>query len=153
MGILGDLAARISGAYGGAPGAGGNQLAHSVLQMLNDPSTGGLQGLVQRFHDQGLGSIVSSWVGTGANQAISADQMTHALGATGVQQLAQNSGRPAASVAAELAALLPGLIDKLTPAGTIPQGGALAQGLALLKNSLGATPAAPAAPTTPPSRS
>jgi uncharacterized protein YidB (DUF937 family) len=151
MGFLGNIAARLSGASGSTAPAGGNPLVHNVLQMLTDPNTGGLQGLVQKFHDKGLGSIVSTWVGTGANQPISPDQLTHALGADRLQQVAQSTGKPAGAVASELAALLPTLIDKLTPTGTIPQGSALAQGLAALRNSLSA--AAPGAPTTPSSRS
>ena len=150
MGILGNLAARILGGSGGTanPAAAGNPLVHSVIQMLSDPRTGGLQGLVQSFHDKGLGGIVSSWVGTGANQPISPDQLTHALGGDRLQQMAQSTGAPVSSVASQLAALLPTMIDKLTPAGTIPESGALAQGLAMLKGPLGAAPAAPTSPST-----
>jgi uncharacterized protein YidB (DUF937 family) len=146
MGILSDLAARLFGAPGSTTSpAGGNPLAHSVLQMLTDPNTGGLQGLVQRFHDKGLGGIVSSWVGTGANQPITADQLTHALGADRLQQIAQSAGKPTGTAASELAALLPMMIDKLTPTGAIPDGSALAKGLAALRTSLGAASAAPPA--------
>ena len=155
MGIL-DALRRVSGAFGAAnPQAGGNPLVNHVLTMINDPNTGGLQGLVDRFHSQGLGGIVSSWVSTGQNQAISPDQITRALGADRVQQAAQASGTPVSAVAAQLAALLPTVIDKLTPQGSIPQGSALTQGLAALKNTLGAaaTPGASATPTTPQTRS
>jgi uncharacterized protein YidB (DUF937 family) len=154
MGILSSLVARLLGAPGSTTSpTGSNPLAHSVLQMLTDPSTGGLQGLVQSFHDKGLGGVVSSWVGTGANQPISPDQLTHALGLDRVQQIAQTTGRPANSVASELASLLPMMIDKLTPTGAIPDGSALAQGLATLRNSLSAAPASGAAPTSPSPRS
>ena len=150
MGFLSDLAAKLTGGAGAAtPATGGNPLVNGVLQMLSDPNTGGLQGLVQKFHDKGLGTIVSSWVGTGANQAISPDQLTHALGADRVQQLAQAAGKPAGSVASELSALLPMMVDKLTPTGAVPGGSALAQGLAALRGSLGAAQAAPPAPTPP----
>jgi len=156
MGMLSDALRRVTGAFGAAsPQAGGNPVLNQVLNMINDPKTGGLQGLVDRFHAQGLGSIVNSWVSTGQNQAISPEQITHALGADRVQQAAQASGTPASAVAAQLAALLPNVIDKLTPQGSVPQGGALAQALATLKNTLGAaaTPGAPATPTTPQTRS
>lgn len=149
MGILDKLA----GMFGGSQpqGGAGNPLVHHILTMISDPSTGGLQGLVQSFHDKGLGAVVSSWVSTGANQPISPDQVAHALGADRVQQMAQATGVPAASVATQLSALLPTIIDKLTPQGTIPQGGVLAQGLSMLRNSLGAhpAPATPTATTTP----
>jgi uncharacterized protein YidB (DUF937 family) len=143
MGILDVL----RGALGGAPNQpGGNSLVAGVLQLLNDPRTGGLQGLVQSFHDKGLGGIAASWVGTGANQPITPDQVTHALGADRVQALARTAGAQQGAVASQLATLLPTIIDQLTPHGTIPEGGALAQGLAALRSTLGvsATP-----PTTP----
>ena len=146
MGFLDDLKAKLAGAVGGSTAQAGNPLVAHVLQMLNDPRTGGLQGLVQTFKDKGLGGIVSSWVGTGTNQPITADQITHALGADRVQQIAQAAGTQSGAAASQLAALLPSLIDKLTPAGTIPESGALAQGLAALRSALGA----PAAPSTTP---
>ena len=155
MGILSDALRKLTGAAGAAsPQAGGNPLIQHVLSMLNDPSTGGLQGLVDKFHAKGLGGIVNSWVGTGQNQPISAEQITQALGSH-VQQIAQASGTPASGVAQQLAALLPTVIDKLTPQGSVPAGGALAQGLAMLKNTLGAAaaPGAPATSPTPPTRS
>jgi uncharacterized protein YidB (DUF937 family) len=156
MGILSDALRKLTGAAGAAgPQATGNPLLHHVLDMINDPSTGGLQGLVNKFNAGGLGGIVSSWVGTGQNQAISPQQVTQALGTSHVQQIAQASGKPVSAVAAELALLLPTVIDKLTPQGSIPQGSALAQGLTMLKNTLGAAaaPGAPAASTTPPTGS
>jgi len=147
MGFLDDLKGKLAGALGGATQQGGaNPVVTHVLQMLNDPATGGLQGLVQSFHDKGLGGIVSSWVGTGANQPITPDQITHALGADRVNQIAQATGTQQGAAASQLAALLPTIIDKLTPQGKIPEGGALAQGLSALRSALGA-PAAP--PTTP----
>jgi len=155
MGILDSIRNLLSGAPGGTatgPQAGGNPLVHHILQMLSDPSTGGLQGLVQQFHDRGLGSVVSSWVGTGANQSITPDQLTHALGAQRVQQMAQASGTPPAAMLSQLTTLLPTIIDKLTPSGTIPESGMLAQGMAMLRQTLGAAPAAPAAPTSTPTR-
>ena len=54
MGILDKLA----GMFGGSQpqGGAGNPLVHHILTMISDPSTGGLQGLVQSFHDKGLGA-------------------------------------------------------------------------------------------------
>ncbi len=144
MGILDDLKAKLSGAVGGAPSqAGGNPIVGHVLQMINDPRTGGLQGLVQTFKDKGMGGIVSSWVGTGANQPITSDQIAHALGADRVQQIAQATQAQPSAVASQLATILPSIIDRLTPKGVIPEGGALAQGLATLRGAL-APPETPA---------
>ncbi|MHA0110932.1 YidB family protein, partial [Klebsiella pneumoniae] len=59
--------------------------------MLNN-QPGGLQGLIQSFHDKGLGSLVQSWVGTGQNLPITADQISHVLGSDQVKQLASAAG-------------------------------------------------------------
>ena len=68
-----------------------NPLAASVMQMINS-QPGGLSGLVQQFHDKGLGGLVSSWVGTGQNLPISADQLQHVLGSEQVKELAAKAG-------------------------------------------------------------
>jgi uncharacterized protein YidB (DUF937 family) len=47
-----------------------NPLASSVMQMINS-QPGGLSGLIQQFHNKGLGGLVSSWVSTGQNLPIS----------------------------------------------------------------------------------
>ena len=66
-------------------------MASSVAQMLNN-QPGGLSGLLQQFHDKGLGSLVTSWVGTGQNLPISADQIQHVLGSEQVKELAAKAG-------------------------------------------------------------
>ena len=46
--------------------------------IQNQP--GGLQGLVQSFHDKGMGGLVSSWISSGPNPPISGDQVHQVLG-------------------------------------------------------------------------
>ena len=96
-----------------------------VLGLLTNQETGGLGGLMQSFNQQGLGDIISSWVGTGANAAITPDQIQEVLGSDEIQQLAEKSGVSVDTVKAQLAELLPSLIDKATPEGKIPEGGLL----------------------------
>ena len=101
-----------------------NPLAASVMQMINS-QPGGLSGLVQQFHDKGLGGLVSSWVGTGQNLPVSAGQIQSTLGAEATAKIAQVTGIPQAEVESHLATLLPQLIDHMTPNGQLPQGGDL----------------------------
>jgi uncharacterized protein YidB (DUF937 family) len=55
-----------------------NPTASAALELLkNHP--GGISGLVQQFHDKGLGDVVNSWVSTGQNLPISADQIKSVL--------------------------------------------------------------------------
>jgi len=112
-----------------------NPLAASVMQMINS-QPGGLSGLVQQFHDKGLGGLVSSWVGTGQNLPVSADQLQHVLGSEQVKEIAAKAGISPDMVTSHLSQLLPLLIDKMTPNGQMPQGGSsiLEEGMGMLKN-------------------
>jgi uncharacterized protein YidB (DUF937 family) len=106
-------------ALGSLLGGSSNPLATGLLQMIqNQP--GGLQGLVQSFHNNGLGSLVSSWVSTGQNLPISADQIHQALGSSQVQALATKAGISPDAAGSAIAQLLPTLVDKLTPSGQVP---------------------------------
>ena len=81
----------------------------------------------------GLEKHAASWVGTGANLPISADQIKSFLSGGQLQQFAKQLGLSESDVAGGLAKFLPDVIDKLTPDGQVPQGDLLAQGLGLLK--------------------
>jgi len=100
---------------------GNNPLVSHALDMINDPSTGGVRGLVQQFHANGLGDIVNSWVGSGANQAISADQIQQVLGSDKINAIASKFGISPEDASGKLAQILPSIIDKLTPGGAVPQ--------------------------------
>ncbi len=97
-----------------------NPMASSVLQMINN-QPGGISGLLQQFHEKGLGSLVSSWIGTGQNLPISADQIQHVLGSEQVKELAAKAGISPETASSHLAQLLPMLVDRLTPNGQLPQ--------------------------------
>ncbi|MES2106429.1 MAG: YidB family protein [Pseudomonadota bacterium] len=99
-------------------------LMQAAIGMLsNNQGGGGLQGLIGTFQQSGLGDIVGSWVGTGQNLPISADQIKQALGSGQLQQLADAAGISHDSAAGHLAELLPGVINHLTPDGTVPEEG------------------------------
>ena len=76
---------------------------------------------------------MSSWIGTGQNQSISASQVQSVLGSDAVKQLAARMGISPDAVSAKLAEVLPGAIDKLTPNGKLPEGGLLADALSALR--------------------
>ena len=104
------------GVLGGVVGAGMMSVISGVIEQH-----GGVQGIVNQFEKQGLGETVKSWVGTGANQAISSDQLHQALGSSTLQQLATMAGLTMPDLTQKLAQMLPEAIDKLTPKGVIPQ--------------------------------
>jgi len=135
VGLLDDLhKTGLQGMAGGTqqpPAAG---LLGGVLEMLTSQQAGGLQGLVQSFAQKGLGDIVSSWVSTGPNLPVSAGQIQSVLGSDAITSLAQKAGVAPDAAGKLLAQVLPGLVDKLTPEGKIPEsGGLLEKGLDVLK--------------------
>lgn len=122
MSLLGDLAGQALG--GGLSGSGGGQggLMGAALQLLNN-RPGGISGLAQSFAQNGLGDIMKSWIGTGANAPVSAEQIQNVLGSDTVNDFAKKAGVSPDAASGHLADLLPLLIDKLTPNGQAPEGG------------------------------
>ena len=53
---------------------------------------GGLDGLLGKLQDAGLGDQVDSWISTGQNQGIGPDQLGQALGPDTVERLAKGPG-------------------------------------------------------------
>lgn len=99
-------------------------IAKVLTDLLADNgSVGGINGLATRFNQAGLGEVLNSWIGTGANQPISADQLSGVLGSNVLGNAASQMGLDPAQLAGQLATLLPGLVDKLTPQGQAPAGG------------------------------
>jgi len=103
------------GLIGGIVGAEMASVVNGVLAKH-----GGISGLVTQFQKQGLGDTIKSWVGTGANLPISADQLHQALGPDTIAQLAAKLGMTPAELSAKLSTVLPNVIDKMTPDGKIP---------------------------------
>lgn len=111
-----------------------NPLAAHLLQMINQ-HPGGISGLIQTFHEKGLGELVVSWVVTGQNLPISAEQIQQLLGSDQVKELAAKAGIPPDAASSQLTALLPSLMDRLTPNGAVPQHEDLMEtGMNLLKS-------------------
>lgn len=112
----------IMGAAEQHPEVSGEQhasLVQSLMQMVG--SRAGVAGLMQNAQSQGLGGVVSSWIGNGENQPIDAMQAQGLLGQERVQQLASRAGVSPMIASAALSRLLPVVVDKLTPQGKLPQ--------------------------------
>jgi len=105
----------MDGMLGGIIGAGMVSAVNGILEKH-----GGLQGVVNEFEKNGLGPTISSWVGTGPNQAISPGELHRALGPELLQQLAAKTGMSVQELSEKLAQALPQAVDKMTPGGTIP---------------------------------
>ena len=105
----------LDGILGGVVGAELTSLVSGVIERH-----GGVSGLVAQFEQQGLGHVVQSWVGTGANLPVNAEQIHQVLGSTTVTQLAAKFGLNPQDLAQKLAQILPQAVDKMTPGGAIP---------------------------------
>jgi uncharacterized protein YidB (DUF937 family) len=142
MGLLDSVLGMAQQALSGQATEGGASpdLLQAALGLLNsDAPGGGIGGLVQAFQQGGLGNVVQSWVGTGQNLPISAEQLQSVLGGEGgpLAQIAGKLGMNPADVAGPLSQLLPQLIDTATPNGQLPQGGGLGALAGLASQFLG----------------
>ena len=121
MGLL-DIALDMLGGNEQQPNDPKAALLQAAIGMLSN--SGGLQGLMGSLQNAGLGDALASWIGTGQNMPVSGEQIQQALGSGGqLEQLAQATGLSNSDAAGQLSEMLPGLIDKITPNGELPQGG------------------------------
>ena len=104
------------GLLGGIVGAGMVSVVNSILEQ-----NGGIQGVVNQFEKNGLGTTVRSWVSTGPNQPISPGDVQRTLGPDLLQQLSGKSGLSVEDLVQKLSQVLPQAVDGLTPGGTIPK--------------------------------
>jgi uncharacterized protein YidB (DUF937 family) len=116
--IFGDL---LSNALRGAVGQGSPSLSVILSQVLGRTDLGSIGGLLQRLQNSGLGPEVASWVGNGTNMPITMDQIKQALGDPHLRQLATQLGLPVDQFLAELSQHLPGVIDGMSPHGTLEE--------------------------------
>jgi uncharacterized protein YidB (DUF937 family) len=97
----------------GLGGLLGGAAAGSVL-------SGGLNDILKQLEQNGHGEVAKSWVGTGPNKQISAQDLEKALGTEQVNTLAQQAGLSKVALLDGLSDQLPDLVDQLTPHGRVP---------------------------------
>lgn len=90
-------------------------LLGALLALIFDPGNGGFEGFVARLRAAGLGAVVDSWLGRGENNRITAAGVVSAFGPALLDQLAAKAGMNRDRTVSALTALLPGVLDKLTP--------------------------------------
>jgi uncharacterized protein YidB (DUF937 family) len=117
------------------------KIAEAAASLLSEKAgtiggSGGLGALVQGFAAKGMGDVVSSWLGSGENRAVGADQIAEVLGGDTLSQFAQKAGLDAGQAGDVLARVLPGLVDSLSPEGKAPDANGLEQMLGGLLSRL-----------------
>jgi uncharacterized protein YidB (DUF937 family) len=113
--------------------SGYGHLAGAAIDLLQNNAHGGVDGLLQEFTRSGLGDQVKSWIGTGANLPIGQGDIQRILGSDALREVAQRAGVSPDALAGGLASILPQLVDKLSPTGSLPQGDLLSQALSALR--------------------
>jgi uncharacterized protein YidB (DUF937 family) len=113
-GLFGSLMGAVESMEGGtAPGA--NNLVSELLS-----SAGGVQGVMSKLTDAGLGDKVQSWVGNGQNLQLAESEVLKVFPPDQLEALAEKHGVPQGMVAGLLAHALPQAVDQATPDGTAP---------------------------------
>lgn len=135
MGFLDQMSKQLGGALGAS--GGGQPDILQVVQALM-AQNGGLDGLLAKLQQGGLGELVKSWLGSGANLPVSAAQITQALGNPQIASVAKQFGVDPQQIAGLVAQHLPGLVDKMSPDGMLSGNtqDLMAQGASLLKGFL-----------------
>lgn len=82
---------------------------------------GGLEGLLDKLRSSGQGAAVDSWVGTGQNRPIAAEDLGRAIGPQTIKSIAERAGMSEDELLRQLSTALPGVVDKLTPDGNVPR--------------------------------
>ena len=119
MGFLDSL--ENSPALRGVLGQLGAAVLPAVLgEVMGTGSQGSLNAIVAKLEQAGLGDQVKSWIGTGQNLPITADQVRQVLGNETVKQLAAKYNIPVDQIAELLAHQLPLAVDHASPDGKLP---------------------------------
>ncbi|MET9088171.1 YidB family protein [Streptomyces sp. NPDC004237] len=115
-----DLESMLGSLLGGE-GKNAGLLTALIAAMSHGQGGGSLGGLLETLARSGLTAQKDSWVGTGANQPVTGDQLQQALPDDTLQQVAEEAGTTPEQAADQLARVLPDAVDRLTPEGEVPK--------------------------------
>jgi len=102
-------------------GAKSEPLIRQVLQLIT-AGAGGIGGFLDRLRSAGLGSTVSSWLGTENGPTLTGQQVERALGSTTVNGIAGKTGIGMGVASTAMGYILPKIVGMLTPGGKVPSG-------------------------------
>lgn len=96
------------------------KLAMELFQQYD-----GLPGILQALKNGGLSEQVDSWVGTGANLNVNAQQIGDALGSSVLAGIAGKLNMSTDDLSNKIAEHLPDVVNQLTPNGAVENNPAL----------------------------
>jgi uncharacterized protein YidB (DUF937 family) len=91
-----------------------DSISNALSNILGGENGLDLSSIISGISENGLGEVVSSWIGSGENLPISVDAITDLLGSEKVSEFASQLGLNEESAKGALADVLPNLIDKAT---------------------------------------
>jgi len=115
------------GASGGTDSSVVQNLLGSLLSGGNTQQSSGLDlgSIVSKLQGSGLESSVSSWLGDGDNESVSAQQLEGAFDSEQLTQAASQLGTSKESLLSGLSEALPQMIDKSSSGGSLLDAGNL----------------------------
>ena len=120
-GMLGSVLGGLTG--GQSSPQGGGQLMMVLLPMILAwvQHQGGIGAVFASLQKNGLGAQAQSWMSTSSNQQVSPEQINQLFGSTEINHMASQAGVSQDAVLSGLSALMPQVIDQLTPSGDLSQ--------------------------------
>lgn len=118
-GGLGGLLGGLLGQAGSATSGGG--MGGLLGGLLGGGALSGLGGLLGSLRGQGLGHKVDSWVAPGENHPVASHELEQAFDPAELDEAARHAGTDRGTLLNELSRVLPGMVDRMTPNGRVPQ--------------------------------
>ena len=126
MGLL-DQIGSLAGGQGGK-----TEPLQAIMAWIEQQ--GGIQGILEKFRNGGLGGVVESWLSQQSNQSVNSEQITSVFGSPELQDLGAKLGVDSQTASTLIAEYLPKIVDGLSPQGEAPaEGDLMSAGLNLLK--------------------
>lgn len=100
-------------------------LLAGLVNYIVSPENGGFSGFAERFRTAGLGDMLNSWITSGDNTPISNEQLESGIGEDNIAAISADAGVDRGVGTSALAAMLPHLVDRLTPDGEMPDNASL----------------------------
>ncbi|MBM3676285.1 MAG: DUF937 domain-containing protein [Actinobacteria bacterium] len=137
--VLGGGGGGLGGGLGGILGSllGGGGIARLLPMVIGMLAGGGLGKILGGMKAQGLSSQADSWVSTGDNEPIGADDVRRIIDPAELSRIANELGVSEDEAAEALSEVLPQAVDHVTPEGAVPEDSDVDSALDRLKGLLG----------------
>jgi uncharacterized protein YidB (DUF937 family) len=122
---------------GGMPGgqAGKAEQLQAIMTWIEQQ--GGIEGILEKFRNGGLGEILESWLSQQSNMLVNSEQIASVFGLPALQDLGTKLGVDSQTASSLIAEYLPKIIAGLSPQSEASaEGDLLSAGLNLLKGKL-----------------